>query len=44
MEKPKFKEETKPYLFVKIANPNEEGKSRWVSKTEFVGEFAPLMF
>ena len=44
MQKPYFKEGTKPYLFVKIANPNNEGISRWVSKTEFVGEYAPLMF
>lgn len=44
MEKPKFKEGSKPYLFVKIANPDNNGVSRWVSKTEFVGEFAPLIF
>ena len=39
-----FKEGSKPYLFVKIAKPDKNGVSRWVSKTEFVGEFAPLMF
>lgn len=44
MEKPKFKEGTKPYLFLKLANPDYKGKSRWVSKTEFTGEFASLMF
>ena len=30
MNKPKFKEGTKPYLFIKLANPDENGKSRWV--------------
>ena len=44
MEKPIFKEGTKHYLFVKLANPDENGISRWVSKNEFVGEYAPLMF
>lgn len=44
MDKPIFKEGTKPYLFVKLAEPNEEGKSRWVSKQEFIGEYASLMF
>lgn len=42
--KPEFKQGTKPYLFVKLAKPNDEGKSRWVSKDEFVGEFSNLMF
>ena len=28
MQKPYFKEGTKPYLFVKIANPNNDGISR----------------
>ena len=42
--RPKFKEGTKPYLFTKLANPNKEGESRWVSKNEFVGEYASLMF
>lgn len=42
--KPEFKQGTKPYLFVKLAKPNDEGKSRWVSKDEFVGEFSSLMF
>lgn len=44
MQNPHFKEGSKSFLFVKIANPNNEGVSRWVSKTEFVGEYAPLMF
>lgn len=35
---------TKPYLFEKLAQPDENGVSRWVSKTEFVGEYAELMF
>lgn len=42
--KPQFKEGTKAYLFAKLAKPDEEGKSRWVSKDEFVGEYANLMF
>lgn len=44
MQKPVFKEGTKPYLFVKLANPDSNGFSRWVSKTEFVDDYAPLMF
>lgn len=44
MNRPKFIEGKRPYLFVKLSRPDEEGKSRWVSKSEFVGEFAPLMF
>lgn len=43
MENP-FKEGSKPYLFVELAQPNNDGISRWVSKTEFVGEYAELMF
>lgn len=35
---------TKPYLFEKLAQPDENGVSRWVSKTEFIGEYAKLMF
>lgn len=35
---------TKPYLFEKLAQPDENGVSRWVSKTEFIGEYAELMF
>ena len=31
-------------LFLKLANPDKDGYSRWISKTEFVGEYAPLMF
>ena len=44
MKKPEFKIGTKPYLFMKLANPDDKVKSRWVSKTEFVDEYAPLMF
>ena len=44
MNKPEFRQGTKPYLFIKLANPNENGESRWVSKDEFVGEYASLMF
>lgn len=40
----KFKKDSKPYLFIKLAQPNKNGKSRWVSKNEFIGEYAPLMF
>jgi len=31
-------------LFLKLAQPDENGCSRWVSKSEFVGEFQPLYF
>lgn len=31
-------------LFLKLANPDADGKSRWVYKTEFVGEYSDLMF
>ena len=40
----KFKEGSKSALFIKLANPDKNGVSRWVSKSEFVGEFSPLMF
>lgn len=33
---------TKAELFIKLANPNEKGESRWVYATEFVGEYADL--
>ena len=39
-----FRKGSKPYLFVKLANPDENGQSRWVSKEEFVGEYSSLMF
>ena len=39
-----FKKGTKPYLFEQLAQPDENGISRWVSKSEFVGEYADLMF
>ena len=35
---------TKKQLFIKLAKPNQEGKSRWVLKTEFVNEYQPLNF
>jgi hypothetical protein len=35
---------TKTELFIKLAQPDENGYSRWVEKSEFVGEYAPLMF
>lgn len=35
---------TKTELFIKLAQPNSEGVSRWVSVIEFVGEYACLMF
>lgn len=44
MEKPIFRKDTKPDLFVRLSNPNAQGISRWVDKEEFVGDFAPLMF
>lgn len=33
---------TKNELFLKLANPNKNGISRWVNVTEFVGEYAEL--
>ncbi len=44
MNKPKFTKGTKPDLFVELANPDENGESRWVSKDEFVNEYSQLMF
>ena len=44
MQQPVFKEGTKPYLFVKLAQPDRNGFSRWVSKNEFVDEYSSLMF
>jgi hypothetical protein len=35
---------TKNQLFLQLAQPDENGVSRWVSKAEFIGEYAPLMF
>lgn len=33
---------TKTELFIKLANPNKNGESRWVYATEFVGEYVDL--
>lgn len=33
---------TKAELFIKLANPNEKGISRWVSTIEFIGEYSEL--
>ena len=35
---------TKTELFIKLAQPNENGVSRWVDIDEFVGEYASLTF
>lgn len=35
---------TKTELFIKLANPDESGKSRWVDVSEFVGEYSELTF
>lgn len=35
---------TKTELFIKLAQPNENGFSRWVDISEFVGEYACLTF
>lgn len=35
---------TKTELFLKLAQPNENGVSRWVKVSEFVGEYADLTF
>lgn len=44
MQPPAFKSDTKSALFIRLAQPNEKGISRWVSKDEFTGEYASLMF
>ncbi len=36
--------ETKTAMFIRLANPNNKGESRWVSVTEFTGEFENLKF
>ena len=35
---------TKTELFIKLAQPDENGVSRWVNVTEFIGEYASLTF
>ncbi len=35
---------TKTELFIKLAQPNENGVSRWVDISDFVGEYACLTF
>ena len=35
---------TKTDLFLKLAKPDTEGKSRWVDVSEFTGEYAQLKF
>lgn len=35
---------SKTELFIKLAQPNEQGMSRWVNVLEFVGEYASLTF
>ncbi|MEG2013577.1 MAG: hypothetical protein RR063_10315 [Anaerovoracaceae bacterium] len=35
---------TKTELFIQLANPNEEGISRWVDVTEFIGKYSSLTF
>lgn len=35
---------TKTELFIQLAQPDENGVSRWVSVNEFVGEYASLTF
>lgn len=36
--------QTQIELFLELARPDENGISRWVSKTEFVGKYKELMF
>ena len=36
--------ETKTDKFIRLANPDSNGKSRWVDCSEFIGEFADLKF
>src|SRR5574344_2349076 len=33
---------TKTELFLKLAQPDKNGKSRWVKATEFIGEYKEL--
>lgn len=35
---------SKTELFIKLAQPNEKGQSRWVNVSEFVGDYASLRF
>jgi len=35
---------TKTELFLKLANPNKDGISRWVSISEFIGKYSDLTF
>ena len=35
---------TKNELFLELAKPNEQGVSRWVNVSEFVGKYADLVF
>lgn len=35
---------TKTELFIQLAQPDEQGISRWINVTEFVGEYACLTF
>lgn len=35
---------TKTELFIQLAQPDSNGVSRWVSVTEFIGEYACLTF
>lgn len=35
---------TKPELFLKLVKADENGVSRWVSVSEFVGDFSELKF
>lgn len=39
-----MKKQTQIELFLELAKPDENGVSRWVSKTEFVGKYKDLMF
>ena len=42
--RPKFREDSKPALFLELADPDELGVSRPVPVTEFVGSYAKLQF
>lgn len=35
---------TKTELFLQLAQPDQNGCSRWINTTEFVGEYADLKF
>lgn len=39
-----YKHRSRANLFLELAQPDEDGYSRWVSKSEFTGKYESLMF